>query len=94
MTLAEWLTVNKVKSFGPQTGIMLVGIRETLFDALKNSPPESVLVGKQARAYLRALKVICIVGLAHQGQIIAELGAAIEGAKRDYDESQQDLPTP
>ena len=80
--LAEWLTKNRVRSFGPQTGIALVMVRDSLATALKANPPEGESLKVDVLAYYQALLRVCYVTLEHQGQIIAELAAAISGEGR------------
>lgn len=76
---AQWLTAKRVRSFSPETGMMLVEIQRQLDALREDCPPE---LEPLRGMYSGALMLVAQVGCAHQGAVIANLERFMESAKK------------
>lgn len=75
MSFGNWLVDNRVPSLGPETGMVLLRIREAIEEQMKSVTDPLLLL--QLRRYSEALREVCIVSAIHQKFVIEGLAALV-----------------
>lgn len=79
MSLGNWLLDNRIPSFGPETGMVLLRIKQSLEEKMKGVTDPLLLL--QLKRYSEALDEVVIVSAIHQKFVIEGLAALVEGRK-------------